>query len=67
MKLKTFASLAYDNKKKKTRREQFLEEMDRVIPWEAMLKIIIPHYPKAGNGRPPMELEMMLRIYFLQQ
>jgi IS5 family transposase len=67
MKPKTFASLAYDSKKKKTRREQFLEEMDRVIPWEAMLKIIIPYYPKAGNGRPPMELEMMLRIYFLQQ
>lgn len=67
MKPKTFASLAYDNKKKKTRREQFLEEMDRVIPWEAMLKVIKPHYPKAGNGRPPMELEMMLRVYFLQQ
>lgn len=67
MKPKTFASLAYDNKKKKTRREQFLEEMDRVVPWEAMLKVIKPHYPKAGNGRPPMELEMMLRIYFLQQ
>jgi len=67
MKPKTFASLAYDSKKKKTRREQFLEEMDRVIPWEAMLQTIRPHYPKAGNGRPPMELEMMLRIYFLQQ
>ena len=67
MKSKTFASLAYDSKKKKTRREQFLEEMDRVIPWEAMLKILSPHYPKAGNGRPRMELEMMLRIYFLQQ
>jgi hypothetical protein len=67
MKPKTFASLAYDSKKKKTRREQFLEEMDRVIPWEAMLKIIRLHYPKAGNGRPPMEPGMMLRIYFLQQ
>ena len=67
MKPKSFASLAYDNKKKKTRREQFLEEMDRVIPWGEMLKIVSPNYPKAGNGRPPMELEMMLRIYFLQQ
>jgi IS5 family transposase len=67
MKPKTFASLAYDSKKKKTRREQFLDEMDRVIPWEAMLQTIRPRYPKAGNGRPPMELEMMLRIYFLQQ
>jgi transposase, IS5 family len=67
MKSLSFASLAYEQKKKKTRREQFLEEMDKVIPWESMMKTIIPHYPKAGNGRQPMELEMMLRIYFLQQ
>jgi len=67
MKPLSFASLVYSHKKKKTRREQFLEEMDRVIPWEGMLKAISPHYPKAGNGRHPMELEMMLRIYFLQQ
>jgi IS5 family transposase len=63
----SFASLAYDSKKKKTRREKFLEEMDAVIPWERMLKVIRPHYPKAGNGRQPMPLEMMLRIYFMQQ
>jgi IS5 family transposase len=67
MKTLSFASLAYEHKKKKTRREQFLEEMDGVIPWEAMVKIIGPHYPKAGNGRQPMSLEMMLRIYFMQQ
>lgn len=67
MKSLSFASLAYEQKKKKTRREQFLEEMDKVIPWESMVKLIKPHYPKAGNGRKPMELEMMLRIYFLQQ
>ncbi len=67
MKALSFASLAYEHKKKKTRREQFLEEMDRVIPWEAMVEIIRPHYPKAGNGRQPMPLEMMLRIYFMQQ
>ena len=41
--------------------------MDEVIPWEAMVKIISPYYPKAGNGRQPMRLEMMLRIYFMQQ
>jgi len=63
----TFASLAYDNKKKQTRREKFLEEMDRVIPWEELLKIIRKHYPKKGNGRQPMPLERMLRIYFMQQ
>ena len=67
MKTLSFASLAYEQKKKKTRREQFLEEMDRVIPWEDMVEIIRPHYPKAGNGRQPMPLEMMLRIYFMQQ
>jgi len=63
----TFASLAYENKKKQTRREKFLEEMDKVIPWEELLKLIKGHYPKAGNGRQPMPLEMMLRIYFMQQ
>jgi len=63
----TFASLAYDNKKKKTRREKFLQEMDNVIPWKELIEIIKKHYPKAGNGRQPMPLEMMLRIYFMQQ
>lgn len=63
----TFAALAYSNKKKKTRREKFLEEMDQVVPWRAMLQVIEPHYPKAGNGRPPLGLEKMLRIYFMQQ
>jgi IS5 family transposase len=63
----SFAALAYANKKKKTRREQFLEEMDQVVPWGTLLKVVRRHYPKAGNGRPPMGLEKMLRIYFLQQ
>lgn len=55
-------------KKKRTRREQFLSEMDTVVPWDRLLKLIEPHYPKAGpkGGRPPMPLETMLRIYFLQ-
>jgi len=63
----TFAALAFANKKKKTRREEFLEEMDQVVPWVQFLKVIRRYYPKAGNGRPPMGLEKMLRIYFLQQ
>ncbi len=63
----SFASLAYDNKKKKTRREKFLDEMDKVIPWKEMTEAIRPYYPKAGNGRQPMALEMMLRMYFMQQ
>ena len=63
----TFAALAFANKKKKTRREEFLEEMDQVVPWSQLLKVIRKHYPKAGNGIPPLGLEKMLRIYFLQQ
>lgn len=55
-------------KKKVTRREQFLAEMDAVVPWTRLLTLIAPHYPKAGpkGGRPPMPLETMLRVYFLQ-
>ena len=55
-------------KKKVTRREQFLAEMDAVVPWARLLALIAPHYPKAGpkGGRPPMPLETMLRVYFLQ-
>jgi IS5 family transposase len=67
MNILSFASLAYDNKKKKTKREKFLQEMDRVIPWKDLMQIIEEYYPKAGNGRQPMPLEMMLRIYFMQQ
>jgi IS5 family transposase len=65
-KQQTFASLAWQNKGKKTRREQFLSEMDGIIPWRHLLELIEPHYPKAGHGRPPLGLEKMLRIYFLQ-
>jgi len=67
MKTMSFASLAYENKKKKTRREKFLAEMDQVIPWQALIEVIKDKYPKAGNGRQPMPLERMLRIYFMQQ
>ncbi len=50
-----------------TKREAFLNEMERVVPWSRLLKLIEPYYPKAGNGSPPMPMETMLRIYFLQQ
>ena len=65
-KQQTFAGLAWQNKGKKTRRERFLAEMDAIIPWRQLLNLIEPHYPKAGKGRPPLGLEKMLRIYFLQ-
>ena len=50
-----------------TRREQFLAEMEAVIPWARLLALIEAHYPKAGNGRQPLGVEKMLRIYFLPQ
>jgi transposase, IS5 family len=52
---------------KATRRALFLDEMNRVVPWAKFLALIEPHYPKAGNGRPPRGLEVMLRMYLLQQ
>jgi len=64
---RTFASIAWSQKGKVTRRERFLGEMNAVIPWARLLALIEPHYPKAGQGRQPLGLEKMLRIYFLQQ
>jgi IS5 family transposase len=60
--------LSHTLKKKVTRREAFPAEMDAVVPWMRLLALIEPHYPKAGpqGGRPPMPLETMLRVYFLQ-
>ena len=52
---------------KKTRRAQFLEEMEQVVPWQKLCALIEPHYPKPGKGRSPVGVERMLRIYFLQQ
>jgi IS5 family transposase len=67
MKQTTFASAAWEKKGKVTRRERFLGEMDAVIPWKHLNRLIEPHYPKAGNGTQPMPQERMLRIYFMQQ
>ena len=67
MKQTTFESLAWVNKGKLTRREQFLAEMDAVIPWAKLLQLIEPFYPKPGNGTQPIPMERMLRIYFMQQ
>ncbi|MDE2389527.1 MAG: IS5 family transposase [Betaproteobacteria bacterium] len=63
----SFADLDYNHKKRRTRREIFLSEMEGVIPWQALLPHIEPHYPKTGKrGRQPMVLESMFRIYCLQ-
>jgi IS5 family transposase len=67
MKQTTFASVTWTSKGRTTRRERFLAEMNAVVPWERLMALIAPHYPKGAGGRPPMPLERMLRIYFMQQ
>lgn len=67
MKQMSFASAAWSAKGKTTRRERFLAEMNAVVPWARLSALIEAHYPKAGNGRQPMPLERMLRVYFMQQ
>ncbi len=63
----SFAKVEFLAKKKVTRREKFLAEMEAVVPWARLIALIEPHYPKGKRGRPPMGIERMLRIYFLQQ
>ena len=67
MKQSSFADMAYDQKKKKTRKERFLGEMDAVLSWDLLLAPILEYYPKPGNGRRPIGALVMLRIYFMQQ
>lgn len=66
MKQQSFADAEYDLKKRKTRREKFLEKMDQLIPWQSLESQIKPHYPKAGKGRQPYPLSTLLRIHCLQ-
>lgn len=63
----SFAQSEYAMKKKVTRRERFLGEMEEVVPWERLVEVIRPHYPRGERGRRPIGIERMLRIYFLQQ
>ena len=62
----TFAEAEYQNKKRKTRRELFLEKMDSLIPWAKLEKKLRKHYPKGENGNPPYPLPIMLRVHCLQ-
>ena len=66
MKQATFTDIEYSFRKKKTRREEFLEIMDEIIPWDEWAGVIEPYYPKGKRGRPPMGIEKMLRMYLLQ-
>ena len=62
----TFADLDYEHKRHKTRRERFLEQLDSLVPWERLQERIRPHYPKAGRGRRPYPLSVMLRVHVVQ-
>jgi IS5 family transposase len=63
----SFAQAEYAGKKRVTKREKFLRDMERVVPWKRLVELIEPYYPKGERGRPPVGIERMLRIYFLQQ
>src|ERR1039458_1608137 len=61
------AQTGFEKYGRKTKRERFLEEMEQVVPWAELQALVEPHYPKGENGRPPVGLSLMLRVYFLQQ
>lgn len=63
----SFSEAEYAGKKRVTKRERFLAEMEKVVPWTRLVAAVEPHYPKGERGRPPIGLQRMLRIYFLQQ
>ena len=67
MKQLTLATAGFERYAKTTRRAAFLAEMERVVRWSALCELIAPVCPKPGNGRPPVGVERMLRICFLQQ
>ena len=63
----SFADLSYREKKKQTRREKFLAQMNAILPWDKLLEPIERSYPKGRRGRPPVGVERMFRIYLMQQ
>ncbi|WP_241249935.1 IS5 family transposase [Citrobacter freundii] len=62
----TFADSEFSSKRRQTRKEIFLSRMEQILPWQNMVEVIEPFYPKAGNGRRPYPLETMLRIHCMQ-
>jgi transposase, IS5 family len=66
MKPLTLATAGFDRYAKRPRRARFLAEMEQVVPWSSVCRLIEPYYPRPGNGRPPIGVERMLRIHFLQ-
>src|SRR5882757_6432422 len=61
------AQTGFERYGRQCKRERFLEEMEQVVPWAELQALVAPHYPKGENGRPPVGLGIMLRMYFLQQ
>jgi IS5 family transposase len=62
----TFEDIEYKAKKRITKREAFLEKMDKIVPWKQWIELIEPYYPKGERGRPPIGIEVMLRMHLLQ-
>ena len=61
------AQTGFEKYGRKSKRERFLDEMEQVVPWAELQALVEPHYPKGENGRPPVGLSLMLRVYFVQQ
>ena len=61
------AQRGYEKYGRKSKRERFLEEMEQIVQWAELQALVVPYYPKGENGRPPIGLSIMLRVYFLQQ
>ena len=62
----TIADIEYSERKKTTKREEFLDQMDEIIPWGSWIELIAPYYPKGKRGRPVRGIETMLRMYLMQ-
>ena len=62
----TIADIEYSERKKTTKREEFLDQMDEIIPWGSWIELIVPYYPKGKRGRPVRGIETMLRMYLMQ-
>lgn len=65
MRQQTLAANGFETYRKPTRKAEFLSRMEVLVPWAEFCTVIEPYYPKAGNGRPPVGLERILRMYFI--
>lgn len=66
MRQQTLSDIEYSNRKRKTKREEFLGAMEEIIPWKYWVDMIRPYYPSGKRGRPPKDIEVMLRMYLMQ-